>query len=679
MKFKKTLAIIVSLAIVSLFSFSGCGSSDSGADSSSEPVAEKVEKDPDGTLMSFALTMGIQDDGTINYTEYSENAVCKLWDPEAEEFTSAELSDEVLAGNYVRLIDEDGDKKADLIQIVDREDGSAYWDPDLAWAKDAATKCEPSVDDATGLEVYGDESTLPYGERLLSGFGISDWSGACDFENSKKITYYSDIDFYNAKSGKTLTILPQYKTYLQPSGWSCGCCSALTVLDWYGLRGDLNDVDLSMLRGTETMEMGTETQYAKNIFTNLTELGITGEWDITTSDDDPEKLFDSEWVQNELKQGHPIMVEWNSFGWHWQTIIGYDNMGTEDTLDDVLIMMDSYDTTDQDNDGYYIESYERLAYGTCTPAEGEAVGTRYLVAVPSDWDYDMEKGDGIKADKKNKGVFTDKNKMGYGKTAEDIAEYYPDTPYLGENGLAGAATQGYERSGDHDNSAYYKFMDFYNLEDSETLHVLTNFETCQQSTEWTCGPTSALMTMNWFGLAEDETDVSLATHRQNDTTEGTYLDGMKDIFTYMNDEYDQNWVWVSTEDLDDPDGEESYIGDYCLQAGTAEGWYGLIPYLLDNDIPVMIGSDEWGGHWQVIIGYDDMGTVDKTEDDVLIIADPYDTTDHNQDGYLIDGFERLVYGWYSSFEPELKHNDFIAAFPADKYEKVVKALGADTE
>ena len=88
----------------------------------------------------------------------------------------------------------------------------------------------------------------------------------------------------------------------------------------------------------------------------------------------------------------------------------------------------------------------------------------------------------------------------------------------------------------------------------------------------------------------------------------------------------------------------------------------------------MVGSDEWGGHWQVIIGYDDMGTIDRTEDDVIILADAYDTTDHNQYGYVIDGFERLVYGWYSSFEDEIKHNDFIAVFPASQYEEVVQAL-----
>jgi hypothetical protein len=44
-----------------------------------------------------------------------------------------------------------------------------------------------------------------------------------------------------------------------------------------------------------------------------------------------------------------------------------------------------------------------------------------------------------------------------------------------------------------------------------------------------------------------------------------------------------------------------------------------------------------------------MGT-DETQDDVLILADPYDTTDHNQDGYYLEAFERLVYGWGAAFD-----------------------------
>ena len=52
----------------------------------------------------------------------------------------------------------------------------------------------------------------------------------------------------------------------------------------------------------------------------------------------------------------------------------------------------------------------------------------------------------------------------------------------------------------------------------------------------------------------------------------------------------------------------------------------------------------------------------------------YDTTDHNQDGYVIESFERLVYGWYSSYDEDNMHNEFIVAFPKSQHEDVVKAL-----
>ena len=58
--------------------------------------------------------------------------------------------------------------------------------------------------------------------------------------------------------------------------------------------------------------------------------------------------------------------------------------------------------------------------------------------------------------------------------------------------------------------------------------------------------------------------------------------------------------------------------------------------------PIVVCQIEWGGHWQVVIGYDDMGA-ETTQDDVMIMADPYDTTDYNQDGYFIYGAERFYY------------------------------------
>ena len=52
---------------------------------------------------------------------------------------------------------------------------------------------------------------------------------------------------------------------------------------------------------------------------------------------------------------------------------------------------------------------------------------------------------------------------------------------------------------DHPNSRYYVFNDYYNMESDETLHILTHFETYQQTTEYTCGAACTLMVLNWFG------------------------------------------------------------------------------------------------------------------------------------------------------------------------------------
>lgn len=65
--------------------------------------------------------------------------------------------------------------------------------------------------------------------------------------------------------------------------------------------------------------------------------------------------------------------------------------------------------------------------------------------------------------------------------------------------------------------------------------------------------------------------------------------------------------------------------------------------------PIIILHQDWAGHYLVIIGHDTMGT-EYTGDDVLIIADPYDTTDHRQDGYNIWSLERF----YSLFTTKVE-------------------------
>ena len=73
---------------------------------------------------------------------------------------------------------------------------------------------------------------------------------------------------------------------------------------------------------------------------------------------------------------------------------------------------------------------------------------------------------------------------------------YPDNykDRLSESGASSFAGKT-----NHLNSRYYVFNDYYNMVSDETLHILTHFQTYQQTTEYTCGAACSLMVLNWFG------------------------------------------------------------------------------------------------------------------------------------------------------------------------------------
>ena len=637
----------------------------------------------------------------INYVPVASDASVQMWDAATDKFEYVPYTKANIVGNYVQLIDLDNDKKADVLQVVKVKDGIKKWDSKMQWLDGAGEKAEPAVSNEMGRKLFeGAEYRIPMGQRLLEGYGLGDYSGTTDFSiPAKQDTYYKDYDFYNAKSSKNLTILPNYKTQLQTTGWTCVLSTAISVLDWYGQRGDLNEEDLAALRSDKRkrMEGATSLKERAKVFNKLETLDLTCAWTVESSFDDPEKIYDTAWIKAHLEAGHPIMTIWNSYGGHGQTIIGYDDMGTTVTSDDVLIMMDPYDTTDHNPDGYIIQSYEKWCYGLSDYAADNIQSVRYLVAYPknaADWNYKVDRsGAGFADIKSNTFKHKAENKLNsklLEQTKLDLAKYYPtkegeesalaDWIYMNwDKGVGGPlGIEDTEYSGNYNYSPYYNFYDYYNGDGpTKTLKILKNYKTIQQSTEWTCGCTSALMAMEWFGMNNGETpktDVSLSYSRQDKEAGATYLKGMKQLFDK------KDWYVFSIDDLTDPDSEESYINGYCLQAGADSK--GLIPYLISNGIPMMIGSDDWGGHWQTIIGYDDMGT-SGTQDDVLILADSYDTTDHEQDGYVVKSFERLVFGWNVQFETwndkwgsGQDYNNFIVAFPRTaKYENVAKELG----
>ena len=211
-----------------------------------------------------------------------------------------------------------------------------------------------------------------------------------------------------------------------------------------------------------------------------------------------------------------------------------------------------------------------------------------------------------------------------------------------------------ERLGDHADSPYFAHPDYYHMQSSDTLTILTRFLSIHQISYRTCCAPSNLMVLNWYDRLGDWNEESLAALRHS--LEGTGLAGSlgasprpaMDFFDGVG-----GFTYTTNLDYEDPSSE--------VWMDTIQGW-------LAEGKPVMVCWNDWGGHWQVIIGYDTMGT-ETQQDDVFIVADPYDTTDHCQDGYGVLMAERFLYNFsmYGAFPEEEGGSDFLflVASPAE--------------
>lgn len=206
-----------------------------------------------------------------------------------------------------------------------------------------------------------------------------------------------------------------------------------------------------------------------------------------------------------------------------------------------------------------------------------------------------------------------------------------------------------ERQGDHIDSPYFYHADFYNTSPTDTLSILPHFKTIQQTSWWSCGVASAMMVLNYYDKLGGYTEETLAALRSDHSEQhiGTCLDQMIEMLSAI-DGIQLETTYDYQENLDAID--MNWFREH-IEAG----------------IPIIIGWNDWGGHWQVAIGYDTMGT-EYEGDDVLIVADPFDTTDHNQDGYGVYGIVRFInnFTFYDFFgEDELSDKCFLAVSVID--------------
>ena len=176
----------------------------------------------------------------------------------------------------------------------------------------------------------------------------------------------------------------------------------------------------------------------------------------------------------------------------------------------------------------------------------------------------------------------------------------------------------------HPDSIYFSHPDFYNMTSTEGRIILEHYPTYQQTTEYSCGPAAALTVLNYFGN-RDFDEATLIELMKTKPHVGTTLGNMVKFFKGIG--------WKVRSSLDTPSPDEDAFPKFVVRN-------------LIQGKPILVENVEFGGHWRVIIGYDDLGTPDDTYDDVLIFADPFDTSDHKQDGYTCGSLDRFYSMWF---------------------------------
>ncbi len=215
-------------------------------------------------------------------------------------------------------------------------------------------------------------------------------------------------------------------------------------------------------------------------------------------------------------------------------------------------------------------------------------------------------------------------------------------PHPPENAAGAEGAAGANRQGDHPDSPYFKHRDYYHLKSTGTLTILTGFKTFQQTTEVHCGPAAALMVEHHFGKT-DGGELAIGNLMHN-----------ADYRTASKDEESQAREWsTNVEQMVRYFEAIGWQTSSSLTEGKLENGATFDDFLpfkdwviknLKEKTPILVEWFDWGGHWQVIIGYDTMGT-EWPGDDMLILADPYDRSDHAQDGYYVFNAMRFFYMW----------------------------------
>jgi len=218
-----------------------------------------------------------------------------------------------------------------------------------------------------------------------------------------------------------------------------------------------------------------------------------------------------------------------------------------------------------------------------------------------------------------------------GRDTSNSIEESKVIPYPSGYNITSEGASSYNGVGNVKNSPYYVALDFFTMKSTDTLTILPKYKTYQQTTEVTCGPAAALTVLTYAGNTNWD-ELKIAKIMGTKPVVGTDTSGMVKFFKSIGWDVKSSLTTAKKDGITFPNVKD--FKDFVITN-------------LKNNTPILVENIDWGGHWRVIIGYDTMGT-EALADDVLILADSYDTADHFQDGYVVSPVEKFYYMWFDA-------------------------------
>lgn len=461
-------------------------------------------------------------------------------------------------------------------------------------------------------------------------------NGKYDVENDE---YYNVNDFYNMKSTDERTIYTNFAPYQQKMQDSSGLATAVAILNHFGEDVSIYN-ELELLKRYETLNdetvygNGTTKEGLVKLFNSLGYKATHNTFKSSGSNRQEYVGAFRDWIWDELCAGNMIIVRYqDNMDNRWRLIIGYDKMGTPDwNTDDVVIFADPYDGFDHYQDGYSIEGAGRFErwWQEIDKAGNSSNKYEYISVQPKSpitIDRVTEDPTEIAPTNVPQNYLIRNSDGSYGGTTDE-KKYGTGTPLNGQY--------------DHLDRNYYKFVDYYNMTSTETRTILTNYRTLSQTMASSCGICSTFSVLMYYGydinvynevsMVEKYEEVNNASIKGS----GVGSSGLKTLLT----------SYGFTGVVADSYGKENYKDESSMNFSTYDSFTKFVLSKLSVGTPIPVSWRPHGGHWQVIFGYDDMGT-DYIYDDVIFLADSGDSWDHYQEGYNTYPATLFYRQWYN--------------------------------